>query len=1603
MKIIKVFLLLSFLSILNAQAVTDCSQVTEIPQVECEALIALYNSTDGGNWSDNSSWNMNNTPCSWYGVACDGGYVSSISLGSNNLDVNLPKEICNLSKLRELDLSNNSLYGSIPAELGNLENLMELNLSDNQISGAIPPELGGLNNLRLLWLYYNQLHGSIPLELGNLSNLEELDLSNNQLEGLIPIELGNLNNLKDLRLENNRLNGLIPVELCNLINMDYFALTNNQLSGSIPKELGKLSKLGSLRLNSNQLTGVIPLELGELINLDEIDLSNNQLAGVIPPQLGNLSNLMFIYLNNNKINGSIPSELGNLSNLLHLDLSENQLSGFIPQEIGNLSRLVKLYLHSNQLCGIIPSQLIYLFNIRKLTLHNNFLNSEKLSASLVSFLDVYSSGWVYQSYLPTECKINYTLTLKQTGSSSGLLNALDLSCPDTCQAAYPEGSEIALTATPDADSLFIEWQDCSNPLILNTNTTCTALFEQIPQSPPPQELIAGYYSTPWQTIAFKETTIGIPVQTDLKIIENGNVPLEVDLKTLTGTAFSLITPLPMMIPNGQTLTHLTLECTPTTTELQQGQLTLTTNDPEFPIVSYDLYCQGLQPPTIVTEPPAGSSLVFKDLLVGRTGLTTLMIDKQDPESIALKLSKIALTGDPDFNIIVPGTHDLTIDKRPQAIKIRCAPQTLGLKQAQLRLETNDPTSPELIYPLTCQGVCYDNLQADVQVLDFQTLAINTQATLKQRMTWASTDCQLEPQLELTNTGEFQLTETQCHQDERLAYCQTAITFTPTFEGQQAAEMNLFLGGNQVITIPVQGQALDAEVQFEITPLAHDFGSTKAGRGLGNTQTFTIENTGAINLWLESITLDDITHFLLQTWQCDYQPTLAPQMACQIQVQFSPQADTPAGPAQTDLVIQTNAQDPLVIPLSGTIEEVANCSDSYITLTSNTSGEWDNPNTWNEARVPNEQDTVLIQNNHEVEGIAFAKVRALCLEPNAILTSADFKGTALEIQATDYLENNGLIIGRHGADENELGDCTQLHAIDTPLCAQRGASVILKVGEGFENYDKLGDFWWYGSGGPLVNHGTIQAGNGGHGKQYSASGGNAIVLGRNTLNTNTIQAGNGGDLLTPQAGQTGRGGLTQIWGKLGGPGYLKSPVGSKVLSGQGGHCHPQATEPQTGGQGGNLWLVSLPDVYVDALVAAGQSDPHCTYPGVDGWVRIEPATINLRNAQITGGNVDIYGGDEFVIDLSHINRLLVKATSDITLAVGKGGTIDLRGNTVPLFETQGQINVFTDKVLLNEGIELKDLMTVNDPVQDLNHQGAKVLQGVSLISTGKLVGQPGEVVTVTFTLANNSPHPDTFALTLENALTWQITDLPETIEVPGLSLIELPLKVTIPDDPTQQFNIQATSQTDSTVTASTHVVPLTQEAATPQLPSKTDGFINLMPTYLVPLIPACPQNDLIDDVCNNQGQTLHSVTLTTSASVSGGAYSGLNTNDGLISQAQILPDAVVTGGRYSGYIENQGTLMNFTFVGAHLYGGTLGQTVKNKSKIGGIIENVTLLPDTQVIGGRMKGLIQGDPDQPALLEAVQILPDSYLRHVILGDKTVLHADVQLEQGVEFRGE
>ena len=99
-----------------------------------EVLVALYNATDGPNWTNNTNWLTDNDISTWYGVGVSDGSVTALNLGENNLTGELPAELGNLTNLTGLHLTQNALTGSIPSELGNLTNLIALWLWGNQLS-----------------------------------------------------------------------------------------------------------------------------------------------------------------------------------------------------------------------------------------------------------------------------------------------------------------------------------------------------------------------------------------------------------------------------------------------------------------------------------------------------------------------------------------------------------------------------------------------------------------------------------------------------------------------------------------------------------------------------------------------------------------------------------------------------------------------------------------------------------------------------------------------------------------------------------------------------------------------------------------------------------------------------------------------------------------------------------------------------------------------------------------------------------------------------------------------------------------------------------------------------------------------------------------------------------------------------------------------------------------------------------------------------------------------------------------------------------------------------------------------------------------------------
>ncbi len=516
-----------------------------------------------------------------------------------------------------------------------------------------------------------------------------------------------------------------------------------------------------------------------------------------------------------------------------------------------------------------------------------------------------------------------------------------------------------------------------------------------------------------------------------------------------------------------------------------------------------------------------------------------------------------------------------------------------------------------------------------------------------------------------------------------------------------------------------------------------------------------------------------------------------------------------------------------------------------TIESAGDGDWSDPATWNLSRAPVLTDVVLIHTGHTVSA-------PMSIQIDSLVNQGTLMGTdpqTLLITATHMLSNSGWIKAADGSASIALNQplAPSFHPACNGTSGTPGANLIvaattaynngtLQAGDGL-NGGFGGDLSWTpspltsiwndtggliragdggnglpgGGGGPggdvtltgtpFNNDGAIQAGHGGDGDQCGGDGGNTYVFAENSTNTGSIDAGDGGDTADDTAtAHGGDGGDTEVWGKFfTGSGFLVN-LGS-ITAGDGGDGSPTAsTNPQDAGCGGNLTLMAAPNVFLGGGSHAAGMGGTPSAGGRecgDGEVWIDPSRIHLagEGTMVRGGEVAIYGGDDWTLDLRDLNRQVISASGGLTLAVGANGVIDLSGNSQPLAQTDDQVRLYADEIRLDPGVPLYALFG-----GDVITGPSRILHHVSAVAPGPAYAQPGDQVTLSFTLLNATPLTDTFNLTATDSASWSLSGLPASITVEELGNRRLSLEVTVPADAqagdANEITFMGTSQSDS---------------------------------------------------------------------------------------------------------------------------------------------------------------------------------------------------------------
>lgn len=411
---------------------SDTIQITVITSTtDSLALVALYNATGGGSWTNKTNW-LTGPVDTWHGITVTEGRVAKILLTDNNLTGSIPPEIGNLIELKELWLSSNKLTGAIPIEITNCTKLLNLNLHTNSLGGAVPDLTAFIgpvwvdlhdNNLETLpnvsagnfshlnvqnnlltfediepnmslpqanFAYYPQKRFSQPQHIklvtgdnfttsftvGGTANQYQWKVNGQDVPGATTNTLS-IPNIAPSRKGKYLLavtNTLAPnlTLLSDTIYLDVITSTTDSLA---LVALYNAAGGGSWTNKTNWLTGAVDTWHGITITdgrVTEIRLSDNNLTGSIAPELGNIATLTYLNLGSNTEDARSTNP------------NRNRITGTIPPALGSLTQLTYLNISSNDLTGALPETFSALTQLRELWLTGNNLSLGAFPSSILA-------------------------------------------------------------------------------------------------------------------------------------------------------------------------------------------------------------------------------------------------------------------------------------------------------------------------------------------------------------------------------------------------------------------------------------------------------------------------------------------------------------------------------------------------------------------------------------------------------------------------------------------------------------------------------------------------------------------------------------------------------------------------------------------------------------------------------------------------------------------------------------------------------------------------------------------------------------------------------------------------------------------------------------------------------------------------------------------------------------------------------------------------------------------------------------------------------------------------------------------------------------------
>lgn len=386
-----------------------------VPSYECEALMDLYDSTNGVWWISKTNWGLSPNIESWYGLATT---VNDDLLAYYSFDNNNATDDAGNGTNWTLIWSPSFVAGKI----GNAVNLntttQYISLGNNVVSNNMSFDAWiyrtssafnqwiirksssyafGIRNNKLSivsmpWSAWIDTTTEVPMNqwvhvaftydwwvMRIYMNGEQVWSQNsswsyvaNSNPTTIWRDTANnrwrWGNLDNIHIYNR---GLSAAEIMQLYQSSTLKENVRDLCLSNPSETTACNYQYQGTVGNNML-GPIPSSIGLLSELVRLSLNKNVLWGTIPAEITNLRKAKIILLASANLTGSLPSMIGNMSAMTDFDISNNTLQWAIPSSLSSTS-IVKLRANSNSFTSL-PN--LSALNLQQLQISNNLLSWE---------------------------------------------------------------------------------------------------------------------------------------------------------------------------------------------------------------------------------------------------------------------------------------------------------------------------------------------------------------------------------------------------------------------------------------------------------------------------------------------------------------------------------------------------------------------------------------------------------------------------------------------------------------------------------------------------------------------------------------------------------------------------------------------------------------------------------------------------------------------------------------------------------------------------------------------------------------------------------------------------------------------------------------------------------------------------------------------------------------------------------------------------------------------------------------------------------------------------------------------------------------------------